>query len=503
MLGDWRPHKEYQSYLLNNVIPFFNTDKDRVMKYEKTLSKLYILDLDPLLPLLAPYYSVTGAPAKNQPELIRSFILMSELKYHSITEWVKDLNHDEFLRIMIGLPKSEIHRLASYYDLINRVWLQNPELEYEFNHSTHNFKRKPSKKLGKNQKQPPRHPGIIQKFVDLALEGKSFESRPEILMQQIFAKVGVEPSADEGIYGDTNSLNISGDGTCINSGGSSLGKKECDCSDKGNFKCNCKRKFSDPDARWGWDSYHEQWFYGHTGYILSVYNETLKCDIPIYLRMVQAQRYDGVSAIVALSEVKKLYPDYCFISFCGDSAHDNYATYGLLHEWEMKAFIPLNETNKGNFKYPPHIAVNPDGIPICIGNHTMVNWGFNKDRCRIKYRCPLALGKVTSCDCKDECSPSPYGRCIYVKPKWDLRLFTEIPRGTYLWKKHMNTRTASERVNKRLLNDYGLEQSHTRGKKRTFWWCAIHSINILLDARLKLSKFSFISLIENTLNVAA
>ena len=82
----WRSHKEYQSYLLEKILPFFESDKDYVLQYEKSLSKLYILDLDPLLPLFAPYYSIVGAPAKNQPELIRSFILMSELRYQSIAE---------------------------------------------------------------------------------------------------------------------------------------------------------------------------------------------------------------------------------------------------------------------------------------------------------------------------------------------------------------------------------------------------------------------------------
>jgi hypothetical protein len=219
--------------------------------------------------------------------------------------------------------------------------------------------------------------------------------------------------------------------------------------------------------------------------------------------MVQAQRFDGISAIVALAEAKKLYPDFRFDSYHGDGAHDNYATYELLHNWNMKAFISLNETNKGNFKYPPHINVDANGVPICIAGHAMINWGYNPDRCRIKYRCPLALGKIDSCDCKELCSPSAYGRCIYIKPAWDLRLFTVVPRGSDEWKIQMNSRTTSERVNKRILNDYGLELSHTRGKKRTFWRSLIHSLNVLLDARLKVSGFSFVDMLAKKLQQAA
>ena len=503
MLGTWRAHKEYQSYLVEKMIPYFAEDSEKVKQYESALSKLYILDLDPLKPLLSQYYSSTGAPAKNQPELIRSFILMSELRTHSIPEWVDKLKAEKILCNMIGLSRSQLHNVASYYDLMNRVWLGNPDIEHEFEHSIHSFSKKPKKKIGKNKKQPPRHPDIIQKFVDLALEGKTFESRPEMLMQQIFAKIGVEPSANEGLYGDVDNIPISGDGTCVNSGASSKGKKVCDCIKNGEYNCKCPREFSDPYARWGWDSYHGQWFYGHTEYILSVYNKDLKCDLPIYLRMVQAQRHDGVSAVVALSEARKLYPDFTFESFIGDGAHDNYATYNLLNEWNMKAFIPLNETNKGNFKYPPHIDVDENGIPSCIGGHKMINWGYDSDRCRIKYRCPMACGKVKSCECKEQCSPSEYGRCIYIKPEWDLRLFTVVPRGTDEWKTTMNSRTASERVNKRILNDYGLELSHTRGKKRTYWWSLIHSLNVLLDARIKLSGFSFISMLEELVLKAA
>jgi len=256
---------------------------------------------------------------------------------------------------MIGLSQEEIHYIGSYYDLINRLWLQDPTIQRDSDKTLHSLLRKPKKKLKKNKKQPHRHPGIIQKFVDLALQGKTFESRPEMLMQQIFDKGGVEPSVKEGLYGDTNNLSISGDVTCVNSGGSSYGNKVCNCIENGNYNCDCKRKFSDTNTRWGWDSYNGKYFYGYTEYNLSVNNKELKCDLPLYLRLVQAQRFDGISAIVALAEARKLYTKFNFTSFLGDGAHDNYATYELLDKWNMRAFIPLNETNKGNFKNPPSL----------------------------------------------------------------------------------------------------------------------------------------------------
>lgn len=503
MLGYWRTQDEYQSFLIDKITPIFLSEKPLVEQYEKALSKLYSLNLDPLKPIIEGRYSSTGAPADNQPELFRSLILMSELKVHNITKWVKKVRSNSILAYMIGLEPSQTPGVGSYYDLADRVWLENPDVEHESPDSLHNYNRKPRKKLGKNQKQPPRHPGIIQKLVDLALQGACFDSRPESLMQQIFAKVGVEPSAKAGLLCDVKKLSVSGDGTCIDSGGSCYGVKVCNCVKQGIYNCDCKRRFSDPGARWGWDSYHEQFFYGYTEYIVSTHNKDLKCELPLYLRMVQASRFDGVSAVVALQEAQLLYDEYIFTSFHGDGAHDNYAMYKYLHKCGIKAFIPLNETNKGNFKHSPYVRVDENGVPICMAGHKTVFWGFNKDRCRLKYRCPLAVGKIASCSCKGQCSPSHYGRCFYTKPSWDFRMFTEVPRGSDEWKAEMNSRTSSERVNKRILNDYGLESAHARGKKRIFWWSVVHSINIHLDARLKASGFSFIRLLESLVATAA
>ena len=115
-------------------------------------------------------YSHTGAPAKYQPEIFRSFVLMSGLHELSISKWVAKLKSDSLLAFMIGVPLDEIPEVGNHYGLINRLWLANPDGRDQ--DSLHPFRRKPRKKLAKNEKLPPRHPGIIQKFVDLALQDK-------------------------------------------------------------------------------------------------------------------------------------------------------------------------------------------------------------------------------------------------------------------------------------------------------------------------------------------
>ena len=91
---------------------------------------------------------------------------------------------------------------------------------------------------------------------------------------------------------------------------------------------------------------------------------------------------------------------------------------------------------------------------------------------------------------KCNCSLSDYGRTIYIKPDSDLRLFTKIPRGSDLWKEKMRSRTSIERLNNRILNNYGVENSKARGKKRISFFTTIAGFNIHIDIQLAVLKKS-------------
>jgi len=251
---------------------------------------------------------------------------MLELGETGITKWHNRLSNDPVLSIIIGvIPEVEqVPGLGTHYDFITRYWLEDPSIDADRRKSLHKFNRKPSKKVGKDKKLPNRRVGIVKKYVDRALQDMSFESRPEKLFQEIFAETAVKPSTKAGLLGDTGNIIASGDGTCIESGGAPTGNKKCNCVAEGNYRCHCPRHFFDPEACWGWDSYEERWFYGYTGYFWSCYNPDLKVDLPIYLRILQAQRHDSVSAVVALAEFRSLYPSYHLGTFISDSASDNY-----------------------------------------------------------------------------------------------------------------------------------------------------------------------------------
>ena len=160
--------------------------------------------------------------------------------------------------------------------------------------------------------------------------------------------------------------------------------------------------------------------------------------------------------MVALAAYRELCPNLPIRNIVLDSAHDNYPTYHLCRKWNITPFIDLNPTNNGNRTYPGAVTVNEKGGPVCMGGHPMVNWGCN-DKNRRKWLCLLACGKIKECSCKQECSPSEYGRVIYTKPSDDPRNFTPVPRGTKAFADIFKTRKCSERVNNRVLNDYKVE----------------------------------------------
>ena len=81
ILGIWRSHDEYQLYLINNMLPFYNSNKITVEFYSKALTKLYIFNLDTLKALLKPCFSTTGKPSNHQPEMFLSFILITIIAF--------------------------------------------------------------------------------------------------------------------------------------------------------------------------------------------------------------------------------------------------------------------------------------------------------------------------------------------------------------------------------------------------------------------------------------
>ena len=105
--------------------------------------------------------------------------------------------------------------------------------------------------------------------------------------------------------------------------------------------------------------------------------------------------------------------------------------YNLCKYYGIEPFIDLNPKNIT--KSRELINLDNNGVPICRFNLPMAHWGFNKDRYRIKWRCPIISSKksrkkYSECPFREECSTSEYGRTVYTYPESNPRLFTKTVR---------------------------------------------------------------------------
>jgi len=472
MLGIWKSHSEYLNFLSNAILEEKAQNSQIVKDYETTILKFLNLNLDVIKPDLEKLFSVRGRPSNQQPEIFRAFILMSDQKYASLENFCKAVKANHLFCALVGVEPNDFPGESTLRDFISRLW-DDDELEHTKIIETP--VPKPKDKHGKNKK-PPKNPGIIKELADKALEGETFGNIPEQILQKIFAKVAVQPSIDAGLIENPENITVSGDGTCIESHANPQGHKTSEPN---------KRWFADPVARWLWDSYHECYFFGFMAYIFSTYNTKLKLDLPLYLRFAETSSFDGVTFIESLAHFRDLYKGTMTIgAILADSAHDNYATYNLLHQLKIKPFIDLNPRTSAEIK-PQNIAFSINGKPICPDGYEMINWGYDAKRSRIKYRCPLIAGNVSYCPYDCNCNKSLYGKTVYVRLLEDLRLLTPVPRGSDEWKETYKQRSAAERVNNRILTDYDLERPKRYGKKKLAFFTFINAINIHLDSLAK------------------
>jgi hypothetical protein len=358
-----------------------------------------------------------------------------------------------FYAIVSGFYPFDVPGVGTFYDFINLLLFRKPK-------DGRGLSRRKSKP---DDESKPKHSGIIRRLADRLLGGQKLPLRfaDAYIIKEIFHTVFVTHSEALSLI-KSDSLIVSGDGSKLPTWASPYGTKICPCSGK----CDCIRKLLDKEAQWVWDNYREQWVYGYTYYELVTQDRQL----PIVVNIASANRHDSVLSLYTTEEAYERNLSLQYASF--DSASDAYGIYELgIKRWDVSLIIPLNETNKGNYTYEPPIEITASGIPKCQAEMEMINWGFCRDRGRIKWRCPVKASKeYLSFDCPkaSTCSNSSYGRVIYTKPEWDYRIHTPIPRESKLWQSLENGRSASERSNKRKKYDFLLLNTRTSGRK--FWF---------------------------------
>jgi hypothetical protein len=176
---------------------------------------------------------------------------------------------------------------------------------------------------------------------------------------------------------------------------------------------------------------------------------------------------DSTALKPVLNDFCAAHPGFRYGTFSADAAFDSYSNFAfLLKECGFeKAVIP--------FKRKPamDIGFNEFGTPLCPKDATPFVFDSKyhvKNRAlRFKYVCPKTRWVATTrghsrrCYCTEPCSPSPCGRCVYVCPDKDLRLYPGLLRDSEEFSQIYNRRTAVERSINSLKDTLGIQNRKT------------------------------------------
>jgi len=496
-----RPPRTHSQYL-----EFFQTSRAR-LDLKISLAETYLwcrfrrLNLFASHPILVRlYHPDQGRPARPPEDMLRSWLLMLESHITSVEVWVERLHEKPLYALLSGFAPDDVPGVGTFYDFQDRVLqLYEPVLNLACRPRRRSEQRKKDVSLRDKNNLAP-HVGILDQLaerllarpVSSAVYGQWHTNlaalpRYQRVLKEVFYTVFVSGSVARGLI-DLNELHVAGDGTHLRTWANAHGHKLCQCDNRDKppaQHCDCLRRFHDPLASWGWDSYRECYVYGHGLYELTAYSLQHNCQLPLVLNVLDNHRHDSVAYLAATHEAVDLLGFHLETTSL-DKAHDALALYRLgVEHWHLDSVIPLNERHTGHFQFAPPRRVTQDGIPVCLAEQPMVYQGYCTKRMRLKWRCPLAAKgqPLTTCPhFAHECSDSSYGRTVYTYPRENYRLFSRLRRGSPLWEVHADRRSCAERSIKRKKLDFGLDHARVAGRQRWFFYVMLVAMCQHLDA---------------------
>ena len=473
--------------------------KKWLFKNYEALLQVFSLNFDPIRKKIESLYSPgkRGCPPYDPIALIRSLVLMLASGETSITKWVDHLYTSPMSAVVCGFEPDNSPSVGTYYFFMQRLEdgeYQKPSpyriLPHEIRQESVSFRIPKAKPKEKPEREPDpvdeQKKDVLKKLV-LDIESKEKHPIPQDmqkLLNQILLEVVVKPSAARSLLGDLEKVIISGDGTTIPSGSSPHGKAHCDCRSKGIYRCEHPHKFSDKDARWGYDTL-EGWVFGYRLYQFVC--STAKHDLPIYLNMNSCNTHEGVMYLHSMDRLRKQltcsFPEMNIGYFTGDAIHDSYTIYHYNFNRNIQYAIPYAHKPSKCQIWPGHsdqpspnesFLVNENGIPLCDAGLPMRYIGKNRHG-NSAYACPIK--RPTNCDGKrnvqkvylDECpkgslcSPdTKWAPCVSIASKNNPRLHPTIPRESQQYKELLNLRSGCERSNAQKKEHYKLKYNKSR-----------------------------------------
>ena len=432
------------------------------------------LDLDPLQPFLASLYATTprGRPPCDPVRVLRALLLFTLLRYESLTLFAQDLRRCPRLALLAGFPGPHTPSVGAFYGFLDR--LENGPYQPPCPHRVAPATLRKGahyRQLAEEKKQKEArrklllatHDSLTQ-HLKAALTAQAAQPRPRDLQQRLedlLFHLAVLPSAQRGLLGDLQQLVVCGDGASLVTGASATGRAACQCRAQGIYKCDCARFYADAKADWGWDSYREVYYFGHTYYQHLV--STKGHDLPVHVTLGPASESDFTLSLKSLDRLQKTLREHeakwQIRTVVYDAGHDSLGIYQYLQDRQLQPVIVLNP-RRGTPPKPSGTAqqLNDKGVPLCPAGLVMRRHGTG-DHHRIYYNCPVKrpthqAGKtvwksyVEECPHQVLCQPdSKMGPLVYLRSDSDPRFYPPIPRDSAEFKRLLALRSGCERSN--------------------------------------------------------
>lgn len=384
---------------VKNYIENYSTSNSTLEAYSEEIYILLNLNLDSIEPMLHSLYSTNprGRKPRDPITMLRSFILMLILKFTSITNWVTQLKREPILCILSGWQPEDRAGVGTFYDFLDR--LQDgpyqktcPHIEKTSKLDRGRHKRNLKEEKKKVDDNQDKNDSVTMKLTRLLLS-KSEEPREEGLLKRledILMELGVKPSAEKGLLGELKNLDVVGDSSCLPSGSNSKGKPTCNCYKEGNRKCDCPRSYTDRLANWGWDSYHETFYFGDRFYQHAFCGNGR--DLPLHLSIGPANEVDYTLCPKDFDRMMKVFREHHFsVNIAGagyDAGPDALGVHQYFLEKNVPVAIPLN--NRGaKILHHGDRKLSPQGIPLCKAGKKMIRHSYKKEKMTTAYRCPV------------------------------------------------------------------------------------------------------------------
>jgi hypothetical protein len=428
-----------------------------------------------------------GRKAYDPVSMLRAMLLMIILKYNKITEFAKKLAEKPRLAIIAGFEPKQTPATSTFYLFIDRL----EDGEYKSRQA--NRVKLSSLRKGKHRRNLKQEKATREKSKQLMLEQsdtmtqylkeqlieKASQERPRdylYRLKNLLMKLAVIPSTKRGLLGDLKKLKVCGDGSALESGANSYGSPTCDCRKKGIYKCEHDRFYRDATANWGYDSYRDCYYFGHTFYQHCVSSNGH--DLPVHINIGQASESDFTLSLKSLDRFLKASKEnnleLSIYSASYDSGHDALGIYNYLLAKNIHPVISLN-MRQGQYPKASGTAdkINKEGIPLCIAGVEMRRHTKREDG-RIYFNCPVKRpsqdnGQHTFKSYPDECPfgvlcqpNTKMGPVVYVRSDSDPRFYPNISRDSKEYKDLMALRTGCERSNSSKKCTYKLAQRPCR-----------------------------------------